>query len=180
MIDNIFTNQFNPDFKCGNLTIGISDHLPSFMICPKNNQNHLPKKHNIYRRDTKRFNKEDFLYDFLHINWDNTIEINKNDVNCSFDNFMAKINNILDKNMPYKKVSNKEFKNKYKPWINKEIIDSINKKISYLISTLNVKILYGRTHYSQNISYTKTVYFKQLEKVKKNFFKIILRSTTKI
>ena len=28
LIDNIFTNQFNPDFRTGNLTVGISDHLP--------------------------------------------------------------------------------------------------------------------------------------------------------
>ena len=128
LIDNIFTNQFNPDFKTGNITIGISDHLPSFMIVPKNNQNHLPKNHNVYRRDTKRFNKENFLRDFSYINWDKAIDIHKKDVNNSFNNFIGKFNNILDKHMPYKKVSNKEFKNKYKPWINKEIIKSINKK----------------------------------------------------
>ena len=128
LIDNIFTNQFNPDFRTGNLTIGISDHLPSFMIVPKNNQNHLSKKHNLYRRDISKFNKENFLYDFLHINWNKAVEINKNDVNRSFNNFMEKTNNILDKHMPYKKVSNKEFKNKYKPWVNKEIIKSIYEK----------------------------------------------------
>ena len=27
LIDNIFTNQFNPDFKTGNISIGLSDHL---------------------------------------------------------------------------------------------------------------------------------------------------------
>ena len=128
LIDNIFTNQFNPDFRTGNLTVGISDHLPSFMIVPKNNQNHLSKKHNLYRRDTSKFNKENFLFDFLQINWDKAIEINKNDVDHSFNNFMVKMDNILDKHMPYKKISNKEFKNKYKPWINKEIIKSIYDK----------------------------------------------------
>ena len=43
LIDNILTNDINPDMKSGNLTIGISDHLPSFMIVPKKNQNHLSK-----------------------------------------------------------------------------------------------------------------------------------------
>ena len=47
LIDNIFTNDINPDLKSGNLTIGISDHLPSFLIVPKKNQDHLPKKHNF-------------------------------------------------------------------------------------------------------------------------------------
>ena len=52
LIDNIFTNQLNPDIISGNLTVGISDHIPSFLIIPRSNQNHLPKKHNIFTRDT--------------------------------------------------------------------------------------------------------------------------------
>ena len=27
LIDNIFSNQLNPDIRSGNLTVGISDHL---------------------------------------------------------------------------------------------------------------------------------------------------------
>ena len=38
VIDNIFTNQINPDIRSGNLNIVISDHLPSFFIMPKDNQ----------------------------------------------------------------------------------------------------------------------------------------------
>ena len=32
VIDNIFSNQINPDIKSGNLNIVISDHFPSFFI----------------------------------------------------------------------------------------------------------------------------------------------------
>ena len=32
VIDNIFTNQIHPDMLSGNLTLSISDHLPSFLI----------------------------------------------------------------------------------------------------------------------------------------------------
>ena len=74
LIDNIFTNDLNPDMKSGNLTIGISDHLPSFMIVPKQNQNHLPKKHNMYTRDTKNFDRENFILDYLNINWNELLE----------------------------------------------------------------------------------------------------------
>ena len=38
VIGNIF-----PEMKSGNLTIAISDHLPSFLIAPKDNKNHMPK-----------------------------------------------------------------------------------------------------------------------------------------
>ena len=43
VIDNIFTNQIHPDMKSGNLSISISDHLPSFFVIPHGNQNHIPK-----------------------------------------------------------------------------------------------------------------------------------------
>ena len=53
LIDNIFTNQFHPEFETGNLAISISDQLPSFMVVSNSNQNHLPKKHNIYTENTR-------------------------------------------------------------------------------------------------------------------------------
>ena len=37
--------------KYGNLTIAISDHLPSFLIVPKDKQNHMPKRQNLYTQD---------------------------------------------------------------------------------------------------------------------------------
>ena len=62
VIDNIFTNQINPEMKSGNLQLAISDHLPSFLIVPKDNQNHPPKKHNLYTRKTKNFDKTNFHF----------------------------------------------------------------------------------------------------------------------
>ena len=68
LIDNIFSSEINPDLKSGNLTVGISDHLPSFMIIPKRNQQHLPKKHNLYKYNWKHFDKENFIADYININ----------------------------------------------------------------------------------------------------------------
>ena len=102
LIDNIFSNQYNPDTISGNLIVNISDgHLPSFMTTPKSNQNHLPKKHNIYTRDIKNFDKENFLLDLVVINLDDYIDIN--DANKSFDNLLFGINKLVDKYMPLKK-----------------------------------------------------------------------------
>ena len=170
LIDNIFTNQFNPDFRTGNLTIGLSDHLPSFMIVPKTNQIHMPKKHNVYKRDTKRFNRENFLLDFFDINWDETIEINKKDVNNSFDNFMVKINEILDKHMPYKKISYKEFKNRYKPWINKEILDSIKEKNKLFKKYVNCKDNLRRSILFTEYKLRKNNVLQATRRNKKEFF----------
>ena len=122
LIDNIFTNHLHPDMKTGNLSIKISDHLPSFMIVPTQNQNHLPKKHNLYSRKYKNFDRENFLLDYFDIDWNNTIEVEKEDVNHSLANFMGKINGLVDKYIPLKKVSQKQFKQKFKPWISNKIL----------------------------------------------------------
>ena len=74
VIDNIFTNQIHPDMKTGNLSVGISDHLISFLTVPRDNQNHLPKKNNIFIRSTKNFNREQFILDYLEIDWDIELE----------------------------------------------------------------------------------------------------------
>ena len=89
--------------KTGNLSIKLSDHLPSFMIVPTQNQNHLPKKHNLYSRNCKTFDRENFLLDYFEIDWNDTIATYKEDVNNSLAKFMEKINVLLDKYMALKK-----------------------------------------------------------------------------
>ena len=126
LIDNIFTNHLHPDMKTGNLSIKLSDHLPSFMIVPT--QNHLPKKHNLYSRKCTNFDRENFLLDYFEIDWNNTIAADKEDVNHYLAKFMEKINALLDKYMPLKKVSRKDFKRKYKQWISNTILKKIEHK----------------------------------------------------
>ena len=129
LIDNIFTNHLHPDTKSGNLELNLSDgHLPSFLIIPRNNQNHLPKRHNIYTRSQKNFDKTNFLRDFHNNDWDETIDITKNNAHYSMESFLSKFNGILDKHMPLRKVSRKEFKQRFKPWISKNILSKIDEK----------------------------------------------------
>ena len=124
LIDNIFTNQYNSDMISGNITVRISDHIPSFLIIPRPNQNHLPKKHNIYTQDTKNFDRENFLLDILSIDWERNFD--NNDANKSLNNFLHIVNSIID--MPLKKIANKDYKRKYKPWITTDILKSITRK----------------------------------------------------
>ena len=73
----------------GNLTLTISDHLPSFTIFPKSNQNHIPQKHNLHKRDRTNFkDKEDFMLfreNFIKIDWQKVLQIEKDDANLSFN-----------------------------------------------------------------------------------------------
>ena len=89
LIDNIMTNNINPDTKSGNLTVGISDHLPSFIIVPRKNQTHLPKKHNLYKRDLKNFDRENFILDFLNIDWERELNEDVNEATAKFFQLMT-------------------------------------------------------------------------------------------
>ena len=93
--------------KTGNQLIGISGHLPPFLIVPRSNQNHQPKKHNMYKRVTKNFDRENFILDFLDIDWFEWLETGKEDINHSSSRFIEKINELLDKYVPLKKLSQK-------------------------------------------------------------------------
>ena len=94
----------------GNLTIAISDHLPSFFIIQKDNQNHAPKNRNLYTRKNKNFDGVNFLYGYFDIDWNTVLEANQNNVNISLQIFLTKINVLIDKYMPLRKVSKREYK----------------------------------------------------------------------
>ena len=110
LIDNIFSND--PDFASGisgNFTFSISDHLAQFLVMPRKD-NRPPKKHNIRKRNLKKLDKESLVADGININWPETISINRADINHSFNAFDDKINEILDKHVPLKKLNKKDLK----------------------------------------------------------------------
>ena len=130
LIDNIFSNSLNfNEGISGNFTISLSDHLAQFLIISE--QNHkLPTKHNIYKRDTKNFDKDNFIMDLLDIEWPIILDLDRNDPNYSFNNFELSINNVIDKHMPLKKMSKKGLKFLNKPWITLGIRKSIKRRES--------------------------------------------------
>ena len=100
LIDNIFTNHLHPDMKTGNLSIKISDHLPSFMIFLHKIKITF-QKNTIYTLvNAKTLTMKIFYLIILKLTGNNTIEIDKEDVNHSLSKFMEKINVLLDKYMP--------------------------------------------------------------------------------
>ena len=69
--------------------------------------NQLPKKYDLFKMNVSNFNeKEDYMLfreDFLQIDWPETLQLNKQDVNVSFNNFHNKLEALLDKYLPLKK-----------------------------------------------------------------------------
>ena len=59
--------------------------------------------------------------------------MDKSDANKSFDMFFYKVNVIIDKcYMPLRKMTQREFKRKFKPWITDGILNSVKGKINYM------------------------------------------------
>ena len=76
----------------------------------------------------KNFDRVNFTLDYLNIDWTGKLDRYKDDTNKAFQFFYWKINKLLDKYMPWKKITNKEYKLRYKPWIKKDVLTKIQEK----------------------------------------------------
>ena len=104
-LNNIYSNFYNPDIISGNVTFNVSDgHLPSFAIFPKANQNHLPKKHNFYKHNTKIFNpanpdfpvtKFEASQEIQALDWGQMIQPEKFDPNYSLERLEHAVSPII-------------------------------------------------------------------------------------
>ena len=139
LIDNIFSNSLNfSQGTSGNLTISISDHLAQFLIIPEESDK-LPRKNNIPKRDTTNVDRENFILDLLNVDWPSIISGEKKDPNYSINSFEDTINSLLDKYLPLKKLTKKEFKQQFKPWITFGIQKSIRRREKLYKKFINAK-----------------------------------------
>ena len=103
LIDNIFSNSLNYSYISGNITTSISDHLPQFLLIPDINiKDLLPKHHNLFKRDSTNFKKEDFILDLLDIGIQ-LFKLIKMIQISHLTSSMKKINCIIDNHLPLKK-----------------------------------------------------------------------------
>ena len=86
-----------------------------------------------------------------NVGWEYTLDIHLHDVNHSFEQFLKKINNILDKHAPLKYMSRKQQKNISKPWITKGILKSIKIK-----TTLYNKFCWAKDNKSKSDLHNKS------------------------
>ena len=125
LIDNILTNNFNKEIKSGNLTVNISDHMPQFAFIPVANKNYIPEvKHFV--RDTKNLDMNKLIDEIRTLNYDYTHA--GNCINTDTKRFISDTNKVIDKHAPIKKITNKELKEKMKPWITNGIRSHIKQR----------------------------------------------------
>ena len=76
----------------------------------------------------RNFKQDEFMLDILNINWTETVQVENNDANHCFDRFYNTLNRIIDKHIPFRKVTKKEYKQRFKPWITNEILKKMKQR----------------------------------------------------
>ena len=127
LIDNILYNGISNNCISGNFDCPIGDHLPNFLIIENLKIDKKLLKSRF--RDMKNFDENLFLNDFQSKDLLNLIKCS-DDTNKKTETVFNTLNTLFEKHAPIKTLSNKELKQKQKPWITKRILDLISKKKS--------------------------------------------------
>ena len=148
LIDNILITPSKFEVVSGNLSVGISDHFPQFLIL----NTPIPSKvefSNSHYRDWNNFDQGKFTQDFQNYDWKGKLELDKEDPDTSFDIFFDKISSLVDQHAPMKKLTKRQLKCTNKPWLTRGIKKSIyhRDKLKNLIYKTNDPEL--KTHYEQ-------------------------------
>ena len=124
------------------MTATISDRLPQFSIIPNIFGNIPANKSNIYERGWSKFDRENFILDYLSIEWEDLLKIGELNADKSTKKFLDKINMLLDAYAPLKRVKEYKLKFKSKPWMTLSLQKSISVKNKLLTNFINKKDLY--------------------------------------
>ena len=143
------------------------------------NKNFVPRKHNILKRNVNNYDKRKFFTDFTEINWEDIINVDDNDTNASFNSFFSKFNNLLDTHLPLKKISIKNFKRRFKPWITLGIITSIKKRNNIRSRFLRAKSIENRTLLESQFKLYRNLLVTLIRKSKENHFRSFFSENTK-
>ena len=127
LIDNIFTNSLARQ-TAGIIMTDISDHFPIFITT---NLRVYDRKNSQcdqqYVRHYSESNIRDLKAELSTVEWDNVCS--SADPNTSYNSFTGKLNDLLNKCMPLKKVTPRSSKRKPKsPWISNGLLKSIRRK----------------------------------------------------
>ena len=141
----------------GNVSSSILDHLPQFFILPEFFSKSPPTKYNIISHDWEKFNTQSFLQDFEKINWNQVLQLNKNHVNTTFENYLNTVNTLINSHAPLKKLNKKQRKFQQKPWIAKEIQNAIKKKNRLFKKYIKLVIVIKK-FFIKNIKHIETAY----------------------
>ena len=77
-------------------------------------------------RDWKYFKRENFILDFLAIDWTYELSLEKKDPDYSFSKFYDILTSLIEQNVPTREMTKRQIKTNLKPWITRGIKASIH------------------------------------------------------
>ena len=172
LIDNIFFNSLEYHTYSGNLLMEIADHLIQFLILEGFIKERTIPKINLFNRDFSNFNDDEFKKAVSDLNWDTILQLDLKDPNISFNSFYKNLIFLLDEFAPYKKVTKKEYRLKFKPWISTVILNLINQRDKLL-----KKFSKEHDHIKQSTFHTDYKQIRNLVTQKKHESKSIYYTT---
>ena len=122
IIDNIFTNICDSKIKSRNIITDFSDHYSQFVSVKREKLEF--KKMTMYKRNYSTFSEDSSRDDVSIQNFDNNLE----DVNDQFKDSYLRLERCAERHAPLKKLTPKEVKFKYKPWITADVNKMIKLK----------------------------------------------------
>ena len=97
LIDNIFSTDISENAISGDIITSISDHLAQFLFLSID-QFKTNNSKNMYQSNFKSFNQQIFLKDIQNLNWNNVVELEKKEIDNSFNKFFLMIETLLGTN----------------------------------------------------------------------------------
>lgn len=125
LIDHIFIKHSSPQYISGTITTDITDHFTNFILTPNTPLKHKKLKHVTYRKFTP--NRILSLQQSL-VNFDWSSVTSCEDVDLSYDKFIAIYKEKLDYHIPIKTARFNKYKHKNEPWVSKGILISTKTK----------------------------------------------------
>jgi len=178
LIDNIFSNLKTDNFKAGNLTISLSDHLPQYLLANNIFSSPPNTKSKIIERNWKNFDQNLFNNDFINTNWTAILKLNLNDSNYSLEALLGKVNELLDKHAPFRKLTKQDLKFKSKPWITSGLKNSIKRKNVLFKKYIKCKDSTKKNDFHNNFKQHRNLLETLLKQSKSFYFDQYFRDNT--
>ena len=96
-------------------------------------------KSNIYERDWYKFDRENFILDYLSFHWEDLLKLNELNADNPTTMHLDKINMLLGNYAPLKRIDKYKVKFTSKPWITLGLQKSISVKNKLLKKLINKK-----------------------------------------
>ena len=93
--------------------------------------NCLPRNHNLFKRDLKKYEKAELLADLINTNWPEILSVELANPTHSYEIFNKKINELLDTRVPLERSTKKNYASKQSHGSHLVLLNLLKEEICY-------------------------------------------------